>query len=839
MNTKTISVEMLEKQIRWENHQVEEGVAKYQKAMVEKSMNGTTGGQRLISNALPRTIAAINEAYLEVDDLMFNNTHGGGVDNWVYMIGLVSAEQTAVIALNKAFAFCSEGSSDTVSGLSRKQTSMLTRKAGLNRLAKSIGQALRQQLKFENWKAKSKAESIGVLNDKGDQVKKSYAELLIARAKGQINNRKLGRWEKKFDNYANIDWGTDVVKIGFKIIDILVAANPGLFNYETKRELGKTQRFFYLTEEAWSEYQSCEDFAELQSPYMLPTLIAPVPFAYVDGKVRGGYHHIESPLFSNHQMQHTSADKTAASERFLSAVNNVQATMWKINPFILMVVDMLYGTGAEVGGVTQACHQVTPALNSDAYAALSKKERSAYHSKRKDAIEKIASARGKHGAFRRKIEIAHKMAQHSEFAFPHFADFRGRLYPYPKELTPQGDQVAKALLMFAKGKELGTSGLKWLKIHAANCYGKDKETLFNRELWATFNLDLMIRVASDPLTNEEWTAAAEPLLFLAAAKELARAHESGDPTTFVSHIPVAIDGTTNGMQILSMLGKDQVGAEATNCTAKDERFDLYATVAASVLSILSREAGGSEIAAEWLERLQDNPGKSRGLVKRAVMCVPYGVTPRGIAEQLVGDKHCNDFECASRADASVYMTDCILEAMTSVNGKAVEIMSYFQKVSGIIAKAELPLSWTTPMGLRVTQAYNKTSKREIKTVLGDVILHMEDQKLGLDARRQAQSSAPNIIHSFDGALLQLTVEKMANQGHTDFAMIHDSYGMHASAIEDLNAALRLSALEIFQEDQIQAFHEQMVELSGLDLPEPPARGEYRIEEIEEAPYFFS
>ena len=109
MNTKTISVEMLEKQIRWENHQVEEGVAKYQKAMVEKSMNGTTGGQRLISNALPRTIAAINEAYREVDDLMFNNTHGGGVDNWVYMIGLVSAEQTAVIALNKAFAFCLRG----------------------------------------------------------------------------------------------------------------------------------------------------------------------------------------------------------------------------------------------------------------------------------------------------------------------------------------------------------------------------------------------------------------------------------------------------------------------------------------------------------------------------------------------------------------------------------------------------------------------------------------------------------------------------------------------------------------------------------------------------------
>ena len=836
---KKISIEMLEKQIRWENHQVDEGVAKYQQAMNEKSLNGTTGGQRLIRDALPKTIAAITEAYETVDDLMFNNTHGGGVDNWVYMIGLVSAEQTAVIALNKALAFCSEASSDTISGLSRKQTSMLTRKAGLTRLAKSIGQALRQQLKFENWKANSKIESADVVNGKGEKVKKSYAELLILRAKGQINTRKLTRWEKKFDNYANIEWGEDVINIGFKMIDILTAANPDLFIYETKRELGKMQRFFYLTDAAWSEYQSCEDFAELQCPYMLPTLIAPAPFAYVDGNVRGGYHHIDSPLFSNHQMAHTSADKTAASERFLSAVNYVQGTMWKINPFILMVVDMLYGTGAEVGGVTQACHAVTPALSSDAYSVLSKKERSAYHAKRKDAIEKIASARGKHGAFRRKIEIAHKMAQHSEFAFPHFADFRGRLYPYPKELTPQGDQVAKSLLMFSEGKPLGTSGLRWLKIHAANCYGKDKETLDNRELWAQYNLDMMIRAAADPLTNDEWAQAAEPLLFLAAAKELSRAYECTAPELFISHLPIAIDGTTNGMQILSMLGKDQVGAQATNCTAKEDRLDLYATVAASVLTILCREAGGSEIAAEWLKRLQGNPGKSRKLVKRAVMCVPYGVTPRGIADQLVGDKHCNDFECASRADASVYMTDAILEAMKSVNGKAVEIMSYFQKVSGIMAEAELPLSWTTPMGLRITQAYNRTDKREIKTVLGDVILQMENPKLGLDARRQAQSSAPNIIHSFDGALLQLTVEKMAAKGHTDFAMIHDSYGMHACAIEELNAALRLSALEIFKEDQLQGFHEQMLELSGLDLPTPPAPGEYNIEEITHAPYFFS
>ena len=47
-------------------------------------------------------------------------------------------------------------------------------------------------------------------------------------------------------------------------------------------------------------------------------------------------------------------------------------------------------------------------------------------------------------------------------------------------LTNQGDDISKALIRFYNGTQLGDNGLDALKIHAANCYGKDKLSLAER-----------------------------------------------------------------------------------------------------------------------------------------------------------------------------------------------------------------------------------------------------------------------------------------------------------------------------------------------------------------------
>ena len=66
---------------------------------------------------------------------------------------------------------------------------------------------------------------------------------------------------------------------------------------------------------------------------------------------------------------------------------------------------------------------------------------------------------------------------------------------------------------------------------------------------------------------------------LAACIEIRDAIRSGDPSTFVSHLPVHQDGSCNGLQHYAALGRDLIGATQVNLTPADRPQDLYASVA--------------------------------------------------------------------------------------------------------------------------------------------------------------------------------------------------------------------------------------------------------------------
>jgi DNA-directed RNA polymerase len=85
------------------------------------------------------------------------------------------------------------------------------------------------------------------------------------------------------------------------------------------------------------------------------------------------------------------------------------------------------------------------------------------------------------------------------FYFPHNLDFRGRVYPIPPHLNHIGNDLARGLLLFGKGKRLGESGVRWLKIHTANLMGKDKASIPDKLTFLEQNLDLIHKFAADPL----------------------------------------------------------------------------------------------------------------------------------------------------------------------------------------------------------------------------------------------------------------------------------------------------------------------------------------------------
>ena len=133
-----------------------------------------------------------------------------------------------------------------------------------------------------------------------------------------------------------------------------------------------------------------------------------------------------------------------------------------------------------------------------------------------------------------------------------------------------------------------------------------------------------------------------------------------------------MDGTCNGYQHLSALGRDPIGGRATNLVPANEPQDIYQEVADHVSRRVGRDAansGGREARARQGEASKDDQDSARQLrgkiqrsvVKHATMTTPYGVTRGTICKQLIEAelaKSCKDPKKCARYLAKV-LEECI------------------------------------------------------------------------------------------------------------------------------------------------------------------------------------
>jgi DNA-directed RNA polymerase len=77
-------------------------------------------------------------------------------------------------------------------------------------------------------------------------------------------------------------------------------------------------------------------------------------------------------------------------------------------------------------------------------------------------------------------------------------------------------------------------------------------------------------------------------------------------------------------------------------------------------------------------------------------------------------------------------------------------------------------------------------------------------------------------------------------GIRHFAMVHDSYGVHACDVDLLNRVLREEFVRIYSEPVLQNFIDQLRKAHpGIELPDPPKTGDLDIRQVLESPYFFA
>jgi len=443
------------------------------------------------------------------------------------------------------------------------------------------------------------------------------------------------------------------------------------------------------------------------------------------------------------------------------------------------------------------------------------------------------------------------------FYYVHRLDFRGRAYPVGGPLQYQGADYLRALTSFAETKPLGF-GDEWFLATGANLFGVDKVPIHERVEWVETNQEELIRCGQDPLTHRIWRDADKPFQALAWCEEFSRYVHEGDK--FESRLPLGMDGSNNGLQIYSLLLRDEVGGLATNCVPTDTPQDIYSDVAREADAILVKYAKShpDPKVRRWSKRIsafcasQGLPGLPRSACKRPVMVLPYGGTlysTQGYLAEWYHDfvrgrsipKEVHPFPEGDSYEALNFLGGVVWEAIGGVVLKAREAMDWLHAVANEISHRGQHISWTTPLGLVCQQAYQKGRTKRVRLKAGgSVSLSVWEGTGEPDPRKARNGLCPNFIHSLDASAMFMSVNLAAAEGATHFRAVHDEYATHGADSPALSSSLRAAFSSIFSNDLLAAFRaEVMLQFPEAEIPEPPTSGSLDLSQLQDATYFFA
>lgn len=559
---------------------------------------------------------------------------------------------------------------------------------------------------------------------------------------------------------------------------------------------------------------------------------------------------------------HTSEQKgRVISQADLNATNALQETGWQINTTVLDTAIQASMTGHPALGFDPWFSPVVPTkIMPDEFGAMDREARNAFIKLRRDCKEEADEWQTKVVSTACLMEAASNDRDHEHLYMVWSHDARLRRYPRTSSgPSPQGSGLSKSLIRFDEGVELGDEGLFWLCSRLAGAAGHDKETHAWRSTWVMENLEAITASARDPLGVSFWHEDAkgkrrdDPWAMLATAVEVDEALSSGNHRTYLSKLPINVDGTCNGLQHLSAMGLDPIGALATNLTADPMRRDIYMLVLqacqerveadkSSEGHITSKLSDGDVIHTPIFELARGWDGKmDRNLVKRGTMTTPYGVTARGMRDQLLNDGLVSKDDWGDLMHpAASYMRDVMYEAIGKVVVAARSIMEWLQDLAFQMSEVNSPMFWETPTGSKLCQSYRPWSTIRPLTAFGRIHVATSVDRSSLKGHKQALAASPNFVHSFDAAHMALTINSGSAKGITHWSMIHDSYGTHAARMPLLNRTLREEFVSIYRENWLTKAYETASRVApcAAILP-PPVRGDFDIAQVLQSEWFFA
>jgi len=509
------------------------------------------------------------------------------------------------------------------------------------------------------------------------------------------------------------------------------------------------------------------------------------------------------------------------------------------------------------------------------------------------------------------LQKAELLSKEPEFYQMIELDYRGRFYYVESFFNFQGTDAARGLIEFTNGKVITEAGRRWLAIHTASSYNKsygideipdwceedyrahlevegldtisvDKMTLNDRANWTENNLDDIIG-KSDSLQME----AEKPVVFLACCIEWVR--YLSDPTGYLSHLPIQIDGSNNGWQHLGAMSKDTETGELVGLVPSKLQKDFYVATAKELIKTMP----------EWFKQ-KNMPMKHirKGISKRGSMTRAYSAGEKTMATNMYADCYQENFT----ETYGITVDDCnklshnLIGAINKVCPGPLETMTFLQKLAafeigsyriykdGKVAqkhyaalKKELKalkykknktdeelqrlselvsdqqtyesrlvegngsavLEWITPSGFQVI--YENWVQRSIK-VKGTIngvgrITHAAFERTEMPNIKGFMSGiSPNFVHSMDAAHMAIIIDNWEG----DFAAVHDAFASHASDIPDLLSITKEAFIAIYEMENFYDYIENTIlsDRSNLTV-EQPSRGNLQLGDVRDSDYFFA
>ena len=704
---------------------------------------------------------------------------------------------------------------------------------------------------------------------KSDPTLAKRIERLVAEAGPIARRQDKARREAEREGYKTPEWNEEMrVKAGNWAINQLLEHLPDVF---ARDDDSGQEKYLTLTSEA-AAYATA--YAEQYTADVIrrnsgaPETKAPRPWtAWNEGGTwdlkRQQFLHVMRAWHPQTAEAVTLAINDGSMKPALKALNTLQSVPWKMNTRVLEVMRACAERGINVKGLPAANVSITVP------EGLNTAQRKIWAKKKKIARRKNRVNRSNRLMLAIDLKTAMMLAEHPRFYTPMNFDWRGRINALPHFNIQRGDYV-RALFLFADGAPIGEEGLRWLKVHTANCGNFEKiskQPFDARIAWVDAHREDIERTAAAPLENIDWwSKASEPFQFLAACFDLADALSTGP--AHVSHLPVSFDGSCSGLQHLCAMTRAPEG-RLVNLTPNQTPQDIYQTVAERTREQINNDTARKTAPYKKMWTAYDQKkGITRDTVKNNVMVYGYSGTLSGMADVqrakvidpendtavLAGTAPPFSDDWKQAYGAARYMANQVNAAIERTIEGPARAKDFLRTLSTAVSKVDKPLRWKTPVGIPWLNLYFVPRYKRIQLWLLDWPVPYKTKWIvgeepKINKKKAANGAAPNFVHACDAAHLMLTVNAAAKADITSIATVHDSFGCHAAHAEQFREIIKEQFVRLYEEHDVLAevlkqARRDLGETGGASLPsEPPQQGTQQgtlnIKDVRKAEYAFA